>query len=37
MKVKPDSKRQIVAEFLVKTVTNFVESNMGKRFSGFTP
>lgn len=36
MKVKPDSKRQIVAEFLVKTVTNFVESNMGKRFSGFT-
>lgn len=37
LKVKPTSKRQIVAEYIVKTAQNFVENNMGKRFSGFTP
>ena len=37
LKVKPTNKRQIVAELLVKTATNFVEGNMGKKFSGFTP
>ncbi len=37
LKVKPTSKRQIVAELLVKTASDFVESNMGKRFAGFAP
>ncbi len=37
LKVKPTSKRQIVAEFLFKTAQNFVEGNMGKRFAFFTP
>lgn len=37
LKVRPTSKRQIVAEFLVKTADNFVESNMGKQFSHYTP
>ncbi|MBQ8599428.1 MAG: F0F1 ATP synthase subunit A [Oscillospiraceae bacterium] len=37
LKVHPTSKRQIVAEFLVKAAYNMVEGNMGKRFSFFTP
>lgn len=37
LKVHPTSKRQIVAEYLVTTVQNFVETNMGKQFSYFTP
>lgn len=37
LEVRPTSKRQIVAEFLVKTATNFVEGNMGKQFSGYVP
>ncbi|MDD3430282.1 MAG: F0F1 ATP synthase subunit A [Oscillospiraceae bacterium] len=37
MAVRPTGKRQIVAEYLVKTATNFVEGNMGKQFSGYVP
>ncbi len=37
MKVKPTSKRQIVAEYLVKTVENFVTSNMGEKWRWFVP
>ena len=38
MKVRPTSKRQIVAELLVKTVSNFVRNNMGERFAKrYTP
>lgn len=37
LKVHATSKKQIVAEFLVKTAYNFVEGNMGKKFSYFTP
>lgn len=37
LKVRPESKRQIVAEFLVKTAENFVTGNMGKRWKWFTP
>ncbi len=37
LKVHATSKKQIVAEFLVKTAYSFVEGNMGKKFSYFTP
>lgn len=37
LKVKPTSKRQIIAEYIVKTAQNFVKSNMGERFAFFTP
>ncbi|MBQ8623853.1 MAG: F0F1 ATP synthase subunit A [Oscillospiraceae bacterium] len=37
LKVKPTSKRQIIAEYLVNLVTNFVEGNMGKKFKSYTP
>ena len=37
LKVHPTSKRQIVAEFLVKAAYGLVEGNMGKEFSYFTP
>ncbi len=37
MKVHATSKKQIVAEFLVKTAHGFVTGNMGKKFSHFTP
>lgn len=37
LKVRPTSKRQLVAEYLVKVATDFVEGNMGARFAGFTP
>lgn len=37
MKVKPTSRRQIIAEYLVTLVTNFVEENMGKKFKRYTP
>ena len=37
LKVRPTSKKQIVAEYLVKTAYGFVESNMGRRFSSYTP
>ena len=37
LKVKNVSKRQAVAEFLVKTAENFVNNNMGPRFSNYVP
>ena len=37
LKVDNISKKQAVVELLVETVTNFVQSNMGIRFSGFIP
>ena len=37
MTVRGTGKRQVVAELLVKTAQNFVDSNMGKRFSHFGP
>ena len=37
LKVKGVSKKQVVAEMLVQTVTNFVVGNMGKKFQGFIP
>lgn len=37
LKVHATSKKQIVAEFLVKAAYGLVEGNMGKRFSFFTP
>lgn len=37
LKVKPTGKRQIIAEYIVTTVNNFVKNNMGERFAGFAP
>ena len=37
LKVRPESKRQIVAEFIVKTAQNFVTGNMGVKFEQFIP
>lgn len=37
MKVRPESRRQIIAEFIVEKATNFVKSNMGDQFAGFAP
>lgn len=37
LRVKPTSKRQIIAEFLVEKAENLVKSNMGERFAGFAP
>ena len=37
LKVKPTSKRQLVAEYLVESVYNLVRSNMGEKFLGFAP
>lgn len=37
LKVKPVSKRQIIAEYLVEKAENLVKSNMGERFAGFAP
>ena len=37
LKVKPTSKRQVAAEFLVKTAEDFVSSNMGVKFAQYTP
>ena len=37
LKVKPTSKRQIVAEWLVEKATNLVSDNMGANFLEFTP
>lgn len=37
LKVKDVSKRQAVAEFLVKTAENFVDNNMGPAFSRYVP
>ena len=35
--VVPNSKRQVVAEWVVEKVNNLVGENMGKRFMGFAP
>ena len=35
--VVPNSKRQVVAEWVVEKVSNLVGENMGKRFMGFAP
>lgn len=37
LKVRPTSKRQIVAEYIVKTAENFVISNMGAGWKRFVP
>ncbi len=37
LKVRPTSKRQLVAEWIVEKVTNLVRDNMGERFLGFVP
>jgi F-type H+-transporting ATPase subunit a len=37
LKVKPESKRQVVAELIVKTINNLVKDVMGVRFENFAP
>ena len=37
IKVIPDSKRQLAAEWIVDTVNKLVRSNMGDKFIGFAP
>lgn len=37
LQVKPNSKKQIIAEFIVNLVNKFVNDNMGKSFSNFAP
>ncbi len=37
LQVKPVTKRQIVAEFLVETAQKFVSGNMGQKFAHYTP
>lgn len=37
IKEKPDSRRQLVAEWIVETVDNMVRGSMGERFMGFAP
>ena len=37
LKVRPDSKRQVIAEWIVETVQNLVNTNMGERFAAFAP
>ena len=37
LKVKPDSKRQLIAEFIVEKATKLVKENMGEKFINFTP
>lgn len=37
LKVKPTSKRQVIAEWIVETVQNLVDVNMGERFAAFAP
>ncbi len=37
LKVRDVSKKQAVAEFLVKTAENFVTGNMGQKFAGYVP
>ena len=37
MKVKPTSKRQIIAEWIVEKVNGLVHDNMGVKFAGFAP
>ena len=35
--VRPNSKRQVIAEWIVSTCKNMVHTNMGERFMGFAP
>ncbi len=35
--IRPTSKRQVIAEWIVETVQNLVNSNMGERFAAFAP
>lgn len=37
LKVRPTSKRQIIAEWIVEKSTNLVKSNMSEKFSSYTP
>ncbi len=37
LQVRPVSKRQIVAEWIVEKVTNLVKSNMNEKFTHYTP
>ena len=37
IKVIPDSRRQLAAEWIVDTVNKLVRSNMGEKFMGFAP
>ncbi len=37
LKITPEGKKQIVAEFLVEKVTELVHSNMSAKFTGFAP
>ena len=37
LKVRPDSKRQVIAEWIVETVQGLVDTNMGERFAAFAP
>ena len=37
LKVHPESKKQIIAEYIVTTIQNFVKSNMSKSFEFFSP
>lgn len=37
LKVRPTSKRQLVAEYLVQALNNLVRSNMGENFLSFVP
>ena len=37
LKVKPTSKRQLVAEWIVEKVEGLVKDNMGSKFEGFAP
>ncbi|MCD7772953.1 MAG: F0F1 ATP synthase subunit A [Ruminococcus sp.] len=37
LKKKPETKRQIIAEMLVKSVNNMVRQNMGERYMKYTP
>ncbi len=37
LQVRPTTKRQVVAEFLVETAQKFVDGNMGEKFSHYSP
>lgn len=37
LKVKPTSKRQVIAEWIVETVQKLVDANMGERFKAYSP
>lgn len=37
LKIKPEGKRQVVAEYLVNLSNKFVKDNMGEGFNGFPP